>query len=215
MNRGKFISLEGIDGSGKSTHLEYVGECIREYQQDLVITRDPGGTEVGEAIRNILLNSSKLNWVSELLLLFASREELADKVIIPNLYQGKWVLSDRFIDSSAAYQGAGRGLGMYYIKHLHKVLCCQLYPDLTLVFNAPINVITSRLEEKKNLDRIEQEPAHFLSKVQSAYAELAIDSPERFRYISTNCSMEDTREQIKTVIGHFMKDNAIEKRSSR
>lgn len=196
MTRGLFISVEGIDGAGKSTHVGFIRQYLESKGKQVVVTREPGGTELGEQIRSLLLHSHNMHHNTELLLMFASRQELIDKVINPNLQQGSCVVADRFIDASLAYQGAGRDLGSSKVRQIINLLEPVLSPDLTFLFDAPLSLAAARVARNKNKDRIEQETEGFFIKVQNAYLDIAKAEPERMKVVSTNQSQEQTRTQI-------------------
>jgi dTMP kinase len=197
MTKGLFISVEGIDGAGKSTHVNFIREYLESHGKTVVVTREPGGTELGEHIRNLLLHSSSvMHRNTELLLMFASRQELVDKVICPNLAQGICVVADRYIDASLAYQGAGRGLGQAKVRQVMNWLEPVLMPDLTFLFNVPLSIAFTRVDKNKNKDRIEQESRDFFAKVQNAYLDIAKEEPQRVKVIATNQTKTKTRAHI-------------------
>lgn len=194
MTQGLFISVEGIDGAGKSTHVSFIGEYLESTGKTVIITREPGGTELGESLRNLLLNSDNMHRNTELLLMFAARQELITKVLLPNLQQGVCVISDRFVDASFAYQGAGRALGADKVRQLMNCLEPVVVPNLTLLFDAPLAVALARMN--KNKDRIEREGEGFFARVQNAYLDIATAQPERVKVIKTNQSCTATRAEI-------------------
>ena len=177
--RGKFITLEGIDGAGKSTHHRWLVEFLEQRGISVVATREPGGTTLGEKLRGLLL-MEEMHLETEALLMFASRREHLDKVIHPALERGDWVVSDRFTDASFAYQGGGRGLAKEKLAMLETWVQGNLQPDLTLLFDAPIEVAQKRLANSGNTpDRFEQEQKGFFERVRSAYLERAAREPQR------------------------------------
>jgi dTMP kinase len=195
--RGLFITVEGIDGAGKSTHVKFICDYLTMHGKKVVATRDPGGSKVGEDIRHILLHSGeKLNNVTELLLMFASRQELISQIIEPNLANGVWVVSDRFIDSSFAYQGFGRSLGCDRIKLLQSLLQSNVNPDITFLFNAPLELAATRVARHSNKDRIEEEPSEFFAQVQQGYLTLLQKEPERIKLINTDQERKATQDLI-------------------
>lgn len=196
MTKGLFISVEGIDGAGKSTHVNFISEYLQGKGKKVVITREPGGTQLGEQIRNLLLHSSDMHRNTELLLMFASRQELVDKVLCPNLQKGICVVADRYVDASLAYQGAGRELGLHKIRQVMSWLEPMLLPDLTFLFNVPLSLAFTRVDRKKDKDRMEQEGQDFFSRVQNAYLDIAKEEPERMKVIPTNQAKTRTRAQI-------------------
>jgi|SRR6185437_2890885 len=204
MKKGLFISVEGIDGAGKSTHVSFIREYLESKGKTVIVTREPGGTELGEQIRNILLHSSNMHPNTELLLMFASRQELIDKVLRPNLEQGVCVVADRFIDASLAYQGAGRGLGMAKVRQVINWLEPVLETDLTFLFNVPLSIALERVAKNKNKDRIEKESIDFFTKVQNAYLDIAKVEPERMKIIKTNRNRTETRAEISKHLDYLL-----------
>jgi dTMP kinase len=193
---GLFISVEGIDGAGKSTHVEFIRQYLEGQGHKVVVTREPGGTELGEKVRDLLLNSESMHEVTELLLMFASRQELIDKVIRPYLAQGVCVIADRFIDASTAYQGFGRGIGVDKINMLIKLLEPSLSTNLTFLFDAPLELAYARVEKHQAKDRIEQEEAEFFSRVLNGYYSVAKSEPSRVKIVCTDRDKELTRAEI-------------------
>ncbi len=187
--RGKFITFEGLDGCGKSTQLQKLADVLRSEGFEVVVTREPGGTEVGEKVRAVLLDSRTLNlspW-AELALMFASRTQQIDEVILPSLDAGKFVLCDRFTDSSEAYQGGGRKLGSAAVLDVHRVVCRGLQPDMTVLMDSDVAASVARAR-RRNLaqassagdeNRFEQESRAFFERVHRAYIEIARREPQR------------------------------------
>lgn len=196
MKKGLFISVEGIDGAGKSSHVDFIMSYLHGKGINTIKTREPGGTVIGEQIRDLLLNSESMNQTSELLLYFASRQELIEQVIVPNLTNGVCVLADRFVDSSIAYQGSGRMLGVNKVKQVYSLLEPFLEPDITFLFDAPLDVAMERLNRERTKDRIEKESLEFFKRVQDSYHELANENPDRIKIISTVPAIEETRKKI-------------------
>lgn len=186
--RGKFISLEGGEGAGKSTLLAGLRECIEGHGIDLVLTREPGGTGVGEAVRSIVLDPARhvLAAETELLLMFASRAQLVREVIEPGLRAGRWVLCDRYVDASYAYQGGGRGQPMQRITELERWACDGVRPDLTLLLDLPVATGRARAAGRGDADRIEVEGDAFFERVRTSYRERAAAEPDRFRVIDAS-----------------------------
>ncbi|MGE0033060.1 MAG: dTMP kinase [Pseudothermotoga sp.] len=180
-----FISFEGIDGSGKGTQVQLFLDYLKRNGVDFVYVREPGGTPVGELIRSVLLSSQNMIPKAELFLFLSSRAQLVETVIKPALAQNKTVVADRFADSSVAYQGFARGLGVETVKWLNDFATGGLKPDLTFYIDVPVEVALSR---KKRLDRIESEGEEFLNKVRQGYLELLKDEPERFVFVDGNAS---------------------------
>jgi|SaaInlStandDraft_7_1057024.scaffolds.fasta_scaffold03030_5 dTMP kinase len=197
VSKGFFITIEGIEGVGKSTAVNFLREDFKRKKIDAIFTREPGGTKSAEHIRNLLL-SKKLENISpetELLLMFASRVEHVNELIMPALNNGKIVVSDRFYDASYAYQGAGRGMSLDIIESLKKWALQDLTPDLTLLLDVPLDVSLDRIARRKELDRIEKEDRCFFARVRSQYLDLAKNN-KRFVVIDAGCSLEDVRLQI-------------------
>lgn len=196
--RGRFISFEGIEGVGKTTALNYVQEQLDAVHIPYVITREPGGTPVSEAIRGILLNHYDETMCpnTELLLMFAGRTQNITHVISPALRRGQWVLSDRFADASFAYQGGGRGILVKYIEELAQWVLGNLKPDLTLLLDAPVSVSLSRLESRGAKDRIEAEELEFFKRVRESYLALANQEPVRFQVIHAHQKLPAVKKQI-------------------
>lgn len=191
MSKAKFITFEGVDGAGKSTHLEWFAHALRQRGIDLLVTREPGGTPLGERLREILLNHP-MHAETEALLMFAARREHVEQVIRPALQRGTWVISDRFSDASFAYQGGGRGVSLAKLEQLEQWVHGDLQPDLTLLFDIPIEVARQRLANNVALDRFEQEQGSFFEKVRQAYLARYQKMPARFALIHA----ENTREEV-------------------
>jgi dTMP kinase len=203
---GKFITLEGGEGAGKSTVRDSVRELLVARGVDLIVTREPGGTPAGEAIRSVLLDP-KLRGMcaeSELLLMFASRAQLVREVIQPALASGKWVLSDRFTDASFAYQGGGRGQPASRIAELEAWAANGVKPDLTLLLDLPISEGMKRANGRGEADRIEMENADFFERVRAAYRQLAAAQPQRFRVIDAGQPLQRVLDDVHRVIVEFL-----------
>ena len=203
---GKLITLEGGEGAGKSTVRDSVRELLVARGVDLVVTREPGGTPAGEAIRSVLLDP-KLRGMcaeSELLLMFASRAQLVREVIQPTLASGKWVLSDRFTDASFAYQGGGRGQPASRIAELEAWAANGVKPDLTLLLDLPISEGMKRANGRGEADRIEMENADFFERVRTAYRQLAAAQPQRFRVIDAGQPLQRVLDDVHRVIVEFL-----------
>ncbi|MGH8742717.1 MAG: dTMP kinase [Burkholderiales bacterium] len=198
-SKGKFITLEGIDGAGKSTHLPWVAEQLRARRLDVVITREPGGTPLGEKVRAILLGQT-MHPETEALLMFAARREHLDKIILPALARGAWVVSDRFADASFAYQGGGRGVDMKKLEILEKWVQQGLQPDLTLLFDVPPAIGKKRLVNQPKLDRFEREQVKFFEKVRKTYLQRAKRYPERLHVIDATKSLSVVRKRLEDII---------------
>lgn len=197
MSRGKFISLEGIDGAGKSTHLGTVGDLLRARGKDVVLTREPGGTPLGEKLRAVLL-SQTMNIDTECLLMFAARREHIAQVIAPALARGQWVVSDRFTDATYAYQGAGGGIPKDRIAILERWVNGELRPDLTLVFDVPVEVALARLAGAR-ADRFESENRGYFERVRAGYLERAAAEPHRLRVIDGRKTVAEVKKEVENV----------------
>lgn len=198
MSRGKFISLEGIDGAGKSTHIDGIAGFLRERGKDVVVTREPGGTPLGERLRELLL-SQPMNIETETLLMFAARREHIAQVIDPALAAGRWVLSDRFTDATYAYQGAGRGMLAEKIATLEGWVQGSLHPDLTLVFDVPVEIAGRRLG-KGQPDRFEREGLEFFGRIRAAYLERAAANRSRVRVIDGRKPLDKVKKEVEEIV---------------
>jgi dTMP kinase len=196
---GKFISFEGIDGAGKSTHIGFVADYLAGQGKQVVSSREPGGTALGEKLRDLLLHE-KMHLETEALLMFASRREHIAQVIEPALARGAWVLSDRFTDASFAYQGGGRGLDLAKMDVLENWVHPQLQPDLTLLFDVPLEVARLRLDASRTLDKFEREHADFFNACRNEYLRRARQFPQRIAVIDSTRSLDDTRDQIASAL---------------
>lgn len=197
--QGKFITLEGIDGAGKSTHLNWLADWARAQGHQVVVTREPGGTPLGEMLRDMLLGQH-MHRETETLLMFAARREHIDKVIVPAMEQGHWVISDRFSDASFAYQGGGRGIARDKLETLEAWVQDGLQPDLTLLFDVPLAVSRARLSLNPALDRFEQEKEDFFERVRAAYLERAKAFPQRIRVVDSTRAIADIRGELEKLL---------------
>ncbi|HUW24948.1 MAG TPA: dTMP kinase [Gallionella sp.] len=195
----KFITFEGVDGAGKSTHLAWFADALRQRGLDVVVTREPGGTALGEQLREILLNQS-MGIGTEALLMFAARLEHIEQVIKPALHTGKWVVSDRFSDASFAYQGGGRGLDWGKLSQLEQWVHADLQPDLTLFFDVPVEVARQRLANNTSLDRFEQEQADFFERVRAGYHRRVQQNPQRYIVIDAAQSINVIKQKLEEII---------------
>jgi dTMP kinase len=194
--RGKFITFEGIDGAGKSSHVAFVADFLRGRGINVVATREPGGTPLGETIRNLVL-TEKMHGDTEALLVFASRREHVAAVIEPALADSAWVVCDRFTDSTYAYQCGGRGLDPQRIAPIERFVHGHLQPDLTLLFDAPIAVARERLERGTvKPDKFEREQADFFARVRLAYLNRAVEFAERIKVIDSAQSIRTIRAEL-------------------
>jgi dTMP kinase len=199
---GRFITIEGIEGVGKSTNVNFVADYFRASGATVVITREPGGTEIGERIRELILMTpgEGLSDLGELLLMFAARAEHLAGLIRPALARGDTVVCDRFTDATFAYQGGGRGLNMAVIAALRDMVQGELRPDLTLLLDAPTEVSVERIVGRKWLDRFEQERADFFGRVRQAYLRIAEQDPGRVRIIDASKSLHEVQQAISDAL---------------
>lgn len=197
--KAKFITLDGIDGSGKTTQLNVIRNWFAEKNLPVVFTREPGGTALGEQLRTLLLSpESKISLHAEALLMFAARRQHLEEVILPALSQGRHVVSDRFTDATFAYQGGGRGLPQEKIAVLEQWVQGRLRPDLTILLDVPLEVSSARIEAGRSKDRFEQEDAAFFKRVREAYLQRAIANRAQYAVINSNRG----RDLVKTDIEH-------------
>lgn len=205
--RGKLITLEGGEGAGKSTVLAAIRERLDEQSIASKITREPGGTALGEGIRQLVLGANLRGQVcaeSELLLMFAARAQLVREIIEPALSAGTWIVSDRYVDASYAYQGAGRGQPMDRIAALEEWACAGIRADLTLLLDLPVEQGLSRASQRGESDRIESEHADFFERVRAGYRQRAVAEPNRIRVIDSSCSIEQVRADVLTALDAFV-----------
>ncbi len=200
--RGKFITLEGIDGAGKSTHLAWLAEFFRQRVITVRVTREPGGTEFGEKLRQILLDpKNAMHAETEAMLMFAARREHLDKVIEPALAAGEWVICDRFTDATFAYQGGGRGIDWQRLMQIEQWVQRGLQPDLTLLFDLSPEVSRQRLHGARGTDRFEQEQDDFYGRVREAYLRRAREAPSRIRVIDASQSVVQIQQLLTQLAG--------------
>ncbi|NOQ88608.1 MAG: dTMP kinase [Gammaproteobacteria bacterium] len=195
---GKFITLEGIEGVGKTSNLRFIKELLESSGHDCVVTREPGGTNLGEALRGLLLSHSDENMSAdaELLMMFAARAEHLSKVILPALENDKTVLCDRFTEATYAYQGGGRLLDVDKISELEDWVQGELRPDLTIILDAPVEIGRARAGSRSEPDRIEKEHDDFFQRVRSAYIELANHYPHRICLVDASLTLPEVQKQI-------------------
>ncbi len=194
----RFITFEGVDGAGKSTHLAWFADALRERGLDVIVTREPGGTPLGEQLRAMVLNQP-MSLGAEAMLMFASRIEHVEEVIRPALLAGKCVISDRYSDASFAYQGGGRGMDWEKLKELEQWV--GIKPDMTLFFDVPIEVARQRLSSNVSLDRFEQEQGEFFERVRAGYHRRVAEDPERFRVIDAALALDQVKQQLTSIVG--------------
>ncbi|MBL8505225.1 MAG: dTMP kinase [Methylobacillus glycogenes] len=197
--RGKFITLEGMDGAGKSSHIAAILETLQEKGVEVVATREPGGTSLGERLRELLLHEA-MDAETETLLMFAARREHIAQVIAPALARGAWVVSDRFTDASFAYQCGGRGVDQTKMEQLEHWVQQGLQPDLTLLFDVPVEISVARLAAARTPDKFERESAEFFHKIREGYLSRAKAHPTRFRIIDGNRSLETVRAEVIAIL---------------
>jgi dTMP kinase len=202
MQKGKFITIDGVEGAGKSTQITFICEYLQAKGVNVVLTREPGGTDLGEQIRELLLNTKtkSMHSDSELLLMFSARNEHIHSKIIPALNNGDWVLSDRFTDASYAYQGGGRGLNMQRIEQLEKWVLQDFTPDMTLLLDIPVEQGMERVKSRGKKDRIELENMDFFERVRQAYIARSKAYPERIKLINSAKTKEYTSMQIAQIL---------------
>ena len=194
--RAQFLTFEGIDGAGKSSHVAFVADYLRAQHCDVITTREPGGTSLGETIREIVLNQA-MHTDTEALMVFAARREHLAQVIAPALARQTWVVCDRFTDSTYAYQCGGRGLNPNKVELLEQFLLGTPHPDLTFLFDAPVATARERLEKNTpNPDKFEREQAEFFTRVRDAYQTRAQQFPDRIKVIDSARSMDDIRAAL-------------------
>ena len=200
MAAGRFISFEGIDGAGKSTQHAWMVDYLRRQGHTVVATREPGGTPLGEKLRALLL-ADAMHLETEALLMFAARREHIAQVIEPALVRGEWVVCDRFVDASFAYQGGGRGLAWNKLEILAQWVLGDLQPDLTLIFDAPVEIAQQRLHAATtNPDRFEQEQTAFFERVRAAYLRIAAENPARVRLIDATQAPASINKILENII---------------
>ncbi len=204
--KAKFITLEGTEGTGKSTNLEYIKNHIEAAGIDLLVTREPGGTPLAEQLRELLLapREENVDATAELLMIFAARAQHLNALIRPALEAGTWVLSDRFTDATYAYQGAGRGLSREVILQLENLVQGSLRPDLTFVLDIDVEQGLARARERADLDRFEQEQISFFEAVRQGYHERVAAAPERYCVIDAGQSLDKVQADLGKALAHWL-----------
>ena len=197
--RGQFITFEGIDGAGKSTHIGFVAALLEAGGKTVVTTREPGGTRLGEKLRELLLHE-KMHLETEALLMFAARREHIAQVIEPALARGDWVISDRFTDATFAYQGGGRKLDLHKLDVLEQWVHPRLQPDLTLLFDVPLEVARARLDASRALDKFEQEQEDFFAATRAEYLRRAAQFPQRFRIVDATPPIASVHKVLEEIV---------------
>lgn len=200
---GKFITLEGMDGAGKSTHIPNIVDQVRMNVQEVVCTREPGGTALGESLRELLLHE-EMHPETETLLMFAARREHIAKVISPALARGAYVISDRFTDATYAYQAGAKAVSTDKINILESWVQADLQPDVTLLFDVPVEVSLERLASARKPDKFEREGAVFFEKLRNSYLERAKNDPTRFRVIDANKALKDVRKEVEVIMNEIL-----------
>lgn len=196
---GKFITLEGVDGAGKSTHIPFITSLLESRGIEVVSTREPGGTKLGESLRELLLHQA-MHVETEMLLMFAARREHISQVIQPALARGAYVLSDRFTDATFAYQCGGRGVPTSKARALEQWVQGDFQPDVTLLFDVPVEISSQRLAGARSPDKFEQENAEFFGRVRSAYLARAHENMGRFRIIDANKPIKEIQNLLEEII---------------
>ncbi|MFT6409086.1 MAG: dTMP kinase [Arenicella sp.] len=209
MTRGKFITIEGQDGAGKTTNVEVIKRFLHAASIAFVHSREPGGTALGESIRELILNSGdeRIGDKAELLLMFAARAQHIQDVIEPALARGDWVLCDRFTDATYAYQGGGRGMPMQYISQLEHYVQAALRPDLTVLLDLPVELGESRAGQRSEPDRFEQQKIKFKQDVRDCYLARASAEPDRIKIIDASQSIDAVSNAINVTIEAFVADD--------
>lgn len=206
VTKGKFITVEGGEGAGKSTNIDFIKAYLESKGVDLVCTREPGGTLYAEKIRELLLSHQPepLDSNAELLLIFAARAQHLSEHILPALERGQWVLCDRFTDATYAYQGAGRGLGHEAVSVLESFVQGDMRPDMTLILDVPVELGMSRVQKRGELDRFETEQRSFFETVRQSYLDMAAQSPQRYSVIDTSHPLDQVQQSISDVLNPLL-----------
>jgi dTMP kinase len=199
MAAGKFITLEGVDGAGKSTHIPTIAHLLRARGKEVLVTREPGGTPLGEKLRELLLHHP-MHAETETLLMFAARREHLEAVIKPALERGVYVISDRFTDASFAYQCGGRGVAKSRVQQLENWVQGAFQPHLTLLFDVPVSISTQRLSGARDPDRFERENGEFFQRIREAYLQRAAQFPERFRIIDSGRLLNEIQVELEKIV---------------
>lgn len=212
-SKGLFITVEGGEGVGKSTNIDFITRQLSKANIDYVLTREPGGTPMAEQIRNVLLEprEEKVAENTELLLMFAARAQHLATVIEPALAKGRWVICDRFTDATYAYQGGGRGVSLQKIADLEQLVQGDLRPDITLLLDAPIEIGMARARERGALDRFEQEQLQFFTAVRSTYLDMAANHPQRYRLIDASQPLDAVQQAIQAIVDALVANPAANK----
>ena len=210
--RAQFITLDGIDGSGKTTQLNVIRDWFAARQMPVVFTREPGGTPLGEKLRELLLDpQTRVSLRTETLLMFAARRQHLEDVVLPALAQGIHVVSDRFTDATFAYQGGGRGLPTAEVEVLENWVQGSLRPDLTILLDVPLEVSVARIEGSRDKDRFEREDSDFFARVRAAYLQRAAQSPKRYAVINSHSDKAEVKQDIEAVLNRLFRFAETEK----
>ncbi|MCK5919001.1 MAG: dTMP kinase [Cocleimonas sp.] len=203
---GRFITFEGVEGGGKTTNIKIIAELLQDKGKNIVLTREPGGTEISEAIRDILLSKElpAMHQDTELLLMFAARAEHLQKKILPALAQGKWVLCDRFTDASYAYQGGGRGIDIKRIATLERWVQNDFRPDHTFLFDLDAETGLSRAKSRGETDRFEQEDIEFFNRIRAKYLEMAAQNSDRYHVINAQHNLAQVQQQVTDTLNSIL-----------
>ena len=215
ISRGLFITVEGGEGVGKSTNIEYLEQHLKSQGVDLVLSREPGGTPLAENIRRLLLQvgDEPVSEITELLLMFAARAQHIQQVIEPALAAGQWVLCDRFTDATYAYQSGGRGMAAATVQQLERLVQGELRPDYTLLLDAPVEVGMQRARGRGELDRFEREQLDFFHRVRNTYLKLAEESSGRYRIIDASLPLDQVQTQLDKVCSELLACWAVRHRT--
>ena len=204
--KGKFITLEGIEGSGKSTSLEDIANILDKKSIEYILTKEPGSGSLGSDLRSLLLsNDNKISGEVELLLMMADRKNHLDSLVIPNLKNGNWVISDRYLDSTYAYQGGGREMDFALIDGLSNSLNFPA-PDLTILFDLPVEIALERAKQRANLDRFEKEPIDFHNRIRNTYRFRAEEDSKRIKIVDSSVSFQEVKDQVTYIISQFLNE---------
>jgi len=200
--KGKFITIEGGEGVGKTTNMQFIEKYLNAKNINVIVTREPGGTELGELLRKIILDPAQknINSDSELMLMFAARAQHLQEKILPALKDGIWVLCDRFTDATYAYQGGGRGIALSRIEVLENWVQGELRPNLTILFDMPVELGMSRAASRSDPDRFEQEKIDFFERVRATYKERAIQNTNQYKIIDASKTLSEVQTQISIVL---------------
>ena len=202
IKKGQFITVEGTEGVGKSTSMDFIEAWLKEHDIDLIVTREPGGTQLGEKLREVLLDAKEQSMCddTELLLMFAARAQHLQEVILPALEAGKWVLCDRFTDSTYAYQGGGRGIAMSRIADLEQWVQGDRRPDMTLILDLEVEIGLERAGKRSAPDRFELEKHDFFNNVRNTFLERAKANPERYKVVNAAPEIKEVQKSIQTIL---------------